>query len=63
MARISYTIDDPADNPKSSEVKFLHSQLWALVDRNGDVRKIYDGLKVSEVRQLISDAEELLKAN
>jgi hypothetical protein len=31
------------------------------VDRNGDVRKIYDGLKGSEVRQLINDAEKLLK--
>jgi protein SCO1/2 len=63
MARISYTIDDPADNPKGTEVKFLHSQLWALVDRNGDVRKIYDGLKGDEVRQLINDAEELLRTN
>jgi hypothetical protein len=31
------------------------------VDRNGDVKKIYDGLKGTEVRQLIKDAERLLK--
>ncbi len=61
MARISYTIDDPANNLKNLDDDFLHTQFWALVDRNGDVRKIYDGLKGSEVRQLIKDAERLLK--
>lgn len=61
MARISYTIDDPANNLKSIDDDFLHTQFWALVDRNGDVRKIYDGLKGSEVRLLIKDAERLLK--
>lgn len=61
MARISYTIDDPANNLKSLDDDFLHTQFWALVDRNGDVRKIYDGLKQSEVRQLIKDAGKLLK--
>lgn len=61
MARISYTIDDPADNLISIEDDFLHTQFWALVDRKGDVRKIYDGLKGSEVRLLIKDADKLLK--
>ncbi len=61
MARISYTIDDPANNLKSIDDDFLHTQFWALVDKNGDVKKIYDGLKGSEVRQLINDAEKLLK--
>lgn len=61
-ARISYTIDDPANNLKSIDDQFIHSQFWALVDRNGDVRKIYDGLKESEVKQLIRDAQKWLKA-
>lgn len=61
MARISYTIDDPNDNLVSMEDDFMHSQLWALVDRNGDVRHIYDGLKESEVKKLIKDARRLLK--
>jgi protein SCO1/2 len=61
MARISYTIDDPVNNLKSIDDDFLHTQFWALVDRNGDVRKIYDGLKGSEVKQLIRDTEKLLK--
>lgn len=60
-ARISYTIDDPANNLTSIEDDFLHTQFWALVDRNGDVKKIYDGLKESEVRQLIVDAKKLLE--
>lgn len=60
-ARISYTIDDPANNLKSIEDDFLHTQFWALVDRNGDVKKIYDGLKQSEVKELIKDAEKLLQ--
>lgn len=60
MARVSYTIDDPANNLKSLEDDFLHTQFWALVDRNGDVRKIYDGLRESEVNMLIRDARKLL---
>lgn len=61
MARVSYTIDDPTNNLKNIDDDFLHTQFWALVDRNGNVRKIYDGLKQSEVRQLIKDAGKLLK--
>ncbi len=61
MARVSYTIDDPNDILVNMDDDFLHSQLWALVDKNGDVRYIYDGLKESEVNKLIKDATRLLK--
>lgn len=60
-ARISYTIDDPANNLKNPEDDFLHTQFWALVDKNGDVRKIYDGISEDEVRKMIKDAARLLK--
>ena len=60
MARVSYTIDDPANILKSSDDDFLHSQNWALVDKKGDVRGIYDGLKQSEVKDLIRKAKQLL---
>jgi protein SCO1/2 len=60
-ARFSYTIDDPANNLKDMDDQFIHSQYWALVDRNGDVMKIYDGLMQSEVNKLIKDARKLLK--
>ena len=62
-ARVSYTIDDPANNLTSIEDQFIHSQFWALVDQKGDVKKIYDGLKESEVKKLIRDATRLLKNN
>jgi protein SCO1 len=61
MARVSYTIDDPANNLKDINDQFLHTQFWALVDKNGDVIKIYDGLKETEVKELIKDAARLLK--
>jgi len=60
MARVSYTIDDPANNLKSIDDDFMHTQFWALVDRNGDVKKVYDGLKGSEVKELIRDTKKLL---
>ena len=60
MARLSYTIDDPANNVKSIDDDFLHTQFWALIGRNGDVRKIYDGLDDREVKKLIEDARKLL---
>ena len=63
MARISYTIDDPRNNLKNIDDDFLHTQLWALVDGKGDVRKVYDGLQQNEVEELIMDAEKLLKEN
>ncbi|MFM7671861.1 MAG: SCO family protein [Bacteroidota bacterium] len=59
-ARVSYTIDDPANNPSRIEDDFLHTQFWALVDQNGDVRKVIDGLKPSEVKELIESARALL---
>lgn len=60
MARVSYTIDDPANNLKSIEDDFLHTQFFALVDKNGDVRKIYDGLKESEIELMMTDIDKLL---
>jgi protein SCO1/2 len=61
MARTSYTIDDPANNLRNIDDDFLHTQFWALVNKNGDVVKIYDGLKQREVDALIKDAKKLLK--
>ncbi|MCX8019793.1 MAG: SCO family protein [Chitinophagaceae bacterium] len=61
MARLSYTIDDPANNLKNADDDFLHTQFWALVDKRGDVRAVYDGLKQSEVDKLIKNARKLLK--
>ena len=61
QARYSYKIDDPNNNLQNIEEDFLHSQFFALVDKKGRVKKIYDGLKPSEVDQMIDDIKQLLK--
>ncbi len=61
MARVSYTIDDPVNNLKTVADDFLHTQFWALVNKEGKVKKIYDGLKDSEVEALISEIKRQLK--
>lgn len=61
MARESYHIDDPKNNVGSIDDQFLHSQFLALVDRSGQLRGIYDGLKQKEMDQLDKDIEDLLK--
>ena len=62
MARGSYLLDDPKNNVEKIEDQFIHTQFFALVDRNGKVRgKIYDGLKNLEVEQLKQDIAKLLK--
>ncbi|WP_346235930.1 SCO family protein [Niabella insulamsoli] len=62
MARLSYSVDDPANNLTSAEDDFLHTQYWALVNKKGEVIKIYDGLKQREIDQLLKDIEKELKA-
>ncbi len=61
MARVSYTIDDPVNNLKNIDDDFLHTQFWALVNREGKVKKVYDGLKESEVNALIKEIKRMLK--
>ena len=61
QARLSYKIDDPNNNVQSIDEDFLHTQFLALVNKKGEVVKIYDGLKEAEVNELIKDAEKLLK--
>lgn len=61
MARDSYGIDDPKSVVNNIDDDFLHSQFFALVDKNGNVRgQVYDGLKMEEIEQLKKDIKELL---
>jgi len=60
-ARESYLLDDPKNNVSKIEDQFLHTQFFALVDKSGRVRKIYDGLKKDELEQLKKDIAGLLK--
>jgi protein SCO1/2 len=62
MARQSYGIDD--GKPDSAQIKdqFLHTQFFALVDKQRRVRgMVYDGLNNDEVEKLITDIKGLLK--
>lgn len=59
-ARESYLLDDPKNSTVNIDEQFLHTQFFALVDRLGRVRGIYDGIKKEEVEQLMSDIQELI---
>ena len=60
-ARASYQLDDPKNNAESIDEQFLHTQLFALVDKSGRLRKIYDGLKADDISELKTDIKRLLK--
>jgi protein SCO1/2 len=59
-ARNSYLLDDPKNNLQNIDDQFLHTQFLALVDKAGQVRKIYDGLKKDELAELKKDIQGLL---
>jgi protein SCO1/2 len=60
-ARESYLLDDPQNSTKNIADQFIHTQFFALVDKEGRVRGIYDGLRPDEISQLKTDALVLLK--
>jgi protein SCO1/2 len=62
-ARNSYLLDDSENNLQNIDDEFLHTQFFALVDKQGQVRKIYDGLKKEELLELKKDIAGLLKEN
>ena len=61
MARFSYNIADPKDDTLKIEDQFIHTQHFALVDKQGRVRGIYDGLQEPEIQKLIKDIQSLLR--
>ncbi len=61
-ARVSYLLDDPKLPLTNIEDQFIHTQFFALVDKNGDVRgQVYDGLKATEIDRLKEHVGKLLK--
>ena len=48
-------------NLKNIDDDFLFLQYWALVNKKGEVKKVYDGLKESEINALIKEIEKTLK--
>lgn len=61
MARHAYKIDDPANNLTDIKADFLHTQFIALINKNGEVVKIYDALKPSEMAEMKDEVHRLLK--
>jgi protein SCO1/2 len=60
-ARNSYLLDDPKNDLEKIEDQFIHTQFFALVDREGKVRgQVYDGLKQNELDRLKKDIKTLL---
>lgn len=63
MARQSYLLDDPKNNVENPDDDFIHTQFFALVDKQLRVRGIYDGLKKDEIASLENDIQKLIKEN
>jgi len=62
QARNSYLLDDPKNSLDKIEDQFIHTQFFALVDKDGQVRgQIYDGLKQEDLDRLKEDIALLLK--
>lgn len=59
-ARVSYTIDDPNNNIVNTDDEFMHTQFCALVDKEGNVRGVYDGLKQQEMEKLKKDIKKYI---
>ncbi|MGL4596519.1 MAG: SCO family protein [Bacteroidia bacterium] len=58
LARESYLIDDTQGDGGKED--FVHSQNFALIDPNGNIRGIYDGLNKEQIDQLMLDVDALL---
>ena len=62
MARQGYLIDNnKPDSLQNIADQFIHTQFFALVDKQRRLRGIYDGLKDMEIRKLLEDINSLLK--
>lgn len=59
-ARKSYLLDDQHDESAAIAEQFIHTQLFALVDKKGSVRGIYDGLDKKELKKLEEDIRLVL---
>lgn len=62
MARQGYGIDNGKPDTTQIQDQFIHTQFFALVDKQGRVRgMVYDGLNNEEVDKMIADIKGLLK--
>ncbi|HUS01726.1 MAG TPA: SCO family protein, partial [Chitinophagaceae bacterium] len=61
MARESYLLDNEKNTSMNIDDQFIHTQFFAVVDKEGRVRGVYDGLKNDELEKLSKDIKDLLK--
>jgi protein SCO1/2 len=61
IARESYLLDNEKNNNQNIADQFIHTQFFAIVDKEGRVRGVYDGLKNDELEKLSKDIKSLLK--
>ena len=61
IAQKSYMVSAMEDKEAVEEGGFVHSGAFVLVDKNRNIRGVYDGTKEKEVNKLIKDIELLLK--
>jgi len=60
-ARLSFSIDDPANIVRNEEDDFMHSQNWALVNRKGEVVGIFDGLKKKRSKRSYQKSKKIVE--
>ncbi|NLR59629.1 SCO family protein [Chitinophaga polysaccharea] len=58
MARQAYLVDD---GTYTGEEDFVHTQWFALVDKQGRIRGLYEGTKKQDVDKLITDIDRLME--
>jgi protein SCO1/2 len=61
MARESYLLDNEKNNSINVKDQFIHTQFFAVVDKEGRVRGVYDGLQKDELEKLSKDIASLLQ--
>ena len=61
MARESYLLDNEKNTSMNIQDQFIHTQFFALVDKQRRVRGIYDGLKAVDLERLEKDIKKLLR--
>ncbi|WP_109695282.1 SCO family protein [Chitinophaga deserti] len=58
LARESYLVDD---GKFTGEDDFVHTQWFALVDGEGQIRGLYEGTKAKDIDKLITDIDRLMQ--
>ncbi len=61
MAPESYLLNNDNNNSLNIKDQFIHTQFFAVVDKQSRVRGIYDGLKQEELQKLDRDIKDLLR--